>query len=87
MTETSDDEIDDDDDDEIVIDETALMKLVGDDPGSRRWARYVARLTNLDRPAVENVAGQPEMLFQQLVLFSRGRPAVLLQHSHLQGGP
>jgi hypothetical protein len=66
----------DEDDDETTekgggnddeIDETALMKLIKGDPGSRRWARYVARLTNLDRPAVENVAGQPEMLFQQLV--------------------
>jgi Protein kinase domain len=52
---------------DVEIDENALIKRVRDYPGSRRWARYVARLTNLDRPEVVNVGGQPEMLFQQLV--------------------
>jgi hypothetical protein len=53
--------------DKVRISKGALVKLVKNAKGSTKWAKYVARLSNLQRPEVENVAGQPEMLFQQLV--------------------
>jgi Protein kinase domain len=55
------------DGDKVRIHKGELAKLVKDAKGSKKWARYVARLTNVKRPEVENVAGQPQMLFQQLV--------------------
>jgi Protein kinase domain len=55
------------DGDKVRINKGELAKLVKDVNGSKKWAKYVARLTNLKRPEVENVAGQPQMLFQQLV--------------------
>jgi hypothetical protein len=50
-----------------AIDPEALGERVKEVDGSVEWARYVAELTNLDRPKVENAAGQHEMLFQQIV--------------------
>jgi hypothetical protein len=50
-----------------LIDPDALMEHVKEVDGSSNWARYVAELTNLDRPKVEDASGQREMLFQQLV--------------------
>jgi hypothetical protein len=50
-----------------LIDPDALMEHAKEVDGSSNWARYVAELTNLDRPKVEDASGQREMLFQQLV--------------------